>query len=97
MGHSIAKSIARNEDLRIVKIKKNIPKILISFKNWSNINHAKIAAKTPSNEKTIAAGAGDIFCKLYVCNKKARPLDRIPTYKTSYESFKKLLNVGSSK
>ena len=67
------------------------------FKNWSRINHAKIAAKTPSNEKTIAAGAGDIFCKLYVCNKKARPLDKIPTYKTSYESFKKLLNVGSSK
>ena len=24
-------------------------------------------------------------------------LDKMPTYKTSYESFKKLLNVGSSK
>ena len=49
---------------------KNIPNILISFKNWSSINHANIAAKTPSSENIIAAGAGDIFCKLYVCNKK---------------------------
>ena len=40
-----------------------------------------IAAKTPSNEKTIAAGAGDIFCKLYVCNKKAIPLDKYPHIK----------------
>ena len=28
---------------------------------------------------TIAAGAGVKFCKLYVCNKKAKPLDKIPT------------------
>ena len=43
---------------------KNIPNILISFKNWSKINHAKIAANTPSRENIIAAGAGVKFCKV---------------------------------
>ena len=61
------------------------------------MSQANIAAKTPSSENTIAAGAGDIFCKLYVCNKKAKPLDKTPTYIISYESFKILLIEGFSK
>ena len=76
---------------------KNIPNILISFKNWSKINHAKIAANIPSRENIIAAGAGDIFCKLYVCSKNASALDKIPTYKISYESFNIFDQVGASK
>jgi len=35
---------------------KNIPNILISFKNWSKINHAKIAANTPSSETQLLLG-----------------------------------------
>ena len=70
------------ENITAVRI-KIIPNILTSFKNWSSINHAKIAAKTPSSENIIAAGAGDIFCRLYVCSKKANALDRMPTYKIS--------------
>ncbi len=37
------------------------PKILLSFKIWLKRIQAAIVAKTPSKEKIIAAGVGDIF------------------------------------
>ena len=40
---------------------KKQPNRLFIPKIWSNKNHAAIVAKTPSKEKIIAAGAGDIF------------------------------------
>ena len=42
------------------KIKKHPTKLLIP-KIWFSKNQAAIVAKTPSKEKIIAAGAGDIF------------------------------------
>ena len=43
-----------------IKIKKHPTRLLIS-KIWLSKNQAETVAKTPSNEKIIAAGAGVIF------------------------------------
>ena len=46
------------------KINKHPNRLLIS-KIWSNKIQAAIVAKTPSKEKIIADGAGEIFFRLY--------------------------------
>ncbi len=46
--------------LEPIKIKEQ-PKILFKFNTWLNKIHAAREAKTPSNEKIIAAGAAVIF------------------------------------
>ena len=40
---------------------KKHPNILLKSKIWLNKTHAAIVAKTPSNEKIMAAGAGVMF------------------------------------
>ena len=40
---------------------KKHPSMLLMSKIWLNRNQAAIVAKTPSSEKIIAAGAGEIF------------------------------------
>ncbi len=40
---------------------KKQPNKLFTPKTWLNKNHAAIVANTPSKEKIIAAGAGDMF------------------------------------
>ena len=54
-------------------------KLLISS-IWFNKIQAAIVAKTPSKEKIIAEGAGEIFFCAYICKTKARPPDKIPAY-----------------
>ncbi|SVC54411.1 uncharacterized protein METZ01_LOCUS307265, partial [marine metagenome] len=47
--------------------------ILFTPKIWFKINHAAIAAITPSSDITIAAGAAEIFLCPNNCKAKATP------------------------
>ena len=59
------------------KIKPH-PKILLIFNIWLKIIQAAIVAKTPSKEKIIAAGAGEMFFCAYIWSTKAIPPDSMP-------------------
>ena len=78
------------------KINKHPNKLFIS-KIWSNKIQAAIVAKTPSKEKIIADGAGDIFFCAYICKTNARPPDKTPAYKIWNFSFRILDQIKSSK
>ena len=54
------------------------PIILFNPKIWSKIIQAAAAAKTPSKENIIAAGAAEMFFCAYICKVKAIPPDKIP-------------------
>ena len=58
-----------------IRVHPNIfPKLNISF----SIIQAATAAKTPSSEKIIADGAGEIFFWANICNVKAMPPESKP-------------------
>ena len=73
-----------------------IPKILNSFRYWSNKIHAAIDANTPSKEKIIAAGAGDKCWSAIIWSKNANPLDSTPAYNSSAASKDKSLKEINS-
>ena len=78
------------------KMNKHPNKLFIS-KIWSNKIQAAIVAKTPSKEKIIADGAGEIFFCAYICNTKARPPDKTPAYKIWNFSLSIFDQIKSSK
>ena len=76
---------------------KKHPIKLFKPNTWSKIIHAAIAANTPSREKIIADGAGEIFFCAYICNVNAIPPDKTPAYIIEADSFNILINEISSK
>ena len=69
----------------------------MSVKYWPRIIHPAIAAIAPSKEKIIATDAGLKFCWPNIWSKKAKPLDKIPTYKISLYSNKIFENFITSR
>ena len=67
-------------------MKKQPSKLLIS-KIWLNRNQAAIVANTPSSEKIIAAGAGEMFFCAENCNTNVNTPDNIPAYCIDSISF----------